>query len=143
MTEIGLTPGTVIEDTPHWTIAVNRNQNLLGKVLLVLRRPASEVTELRPIEWAALHEQMGRVAGALTRRFRPDHLNYAFLMNEDAQVHLHVLPRYAAAREWGGHRFTDPHWGRAPGPEQQVLPPGDLGRLAAEIREAVAVTSRP
>jgi len=108
--------------------------------MLVLRRPATDVLDLRPDEWAALHEQLRRVAGALTSRFRPDHVNYAFLMNEDARVHLHILPRYAAGREWGGHRFTDPHWGRAPGPEQQVLPPDDLRLLAGEIREALIVT---
>jgi len=38
VSEIELVPATVIGHTPHWTIAVNRNQNLLGKVMLILRR---------------------------------------------------------------------------------------------------------
>jgi diadenosine tetraphosphate (Ap4A) HIT family hydrolase len=49
-------------------------------------------------------------------------------------VHLHVLPRYATSRRWNGQDFHDPHWGRAPGPEQRLLDPDDLARLATEIR---------
>ncbi len=137
MIGIELWPGTVVEDTPDWTIAVNRNQNLLGKAMLVLRRPCTDVADIGPAEWAALHAQMGRVAAAQAARFRPDHVNFAFLMNEDAQVHLHVIPRYATTRDWGGRRFADPHWGRAPGPEQRPLRPDDLRRLADELRAAL------
>ena len=36
--------------------------------------------------------------------------NYAFLQNLDRHVHLHVIPRYAAPREFEGERFEDRAW---------------------------------
>lgn len=44
-------PETVVEDGELWTIAVNRNQNLLGKAMLVLRRPCTAVSQLELDEW--------------------------------------------------------------------------------------------
>ena len=47
-----LIPESVIEETPAWTLAVNRNQDLLGKTMLVLRRECSAVIEMDPDEWS-------------------------------------------------------------------------------------------
>ena len=65
-------------------------------------------------------------------------MNYAFLMNVDAQVHLHVLPRYASARWWSDAEFTDPNWGAGVGHEQRVLESTLIGRLARETRGALS-----
>jgi diadenosine tetraphosphate (Ap4A) HIT family hydrolase len=107
---ITLAPETIIERGALWTVALNRNQNLLGKVMLVLNRPLEQVILLREDEWADLHEQMCRVTLALTAAFQPDHFNYAFLQNQDRQVHLHVIPRYAASRAFAGETFEDPDY---------------------------------
>jgi diadenosine tetraphosphate (Ap4A) HIT family hydrolase len=92
------------------------------------------VTDLSADEWGALRDELQRLVPALDRLFRPDQVNHAFLMNEEVQVHLHVVPRYAGPREWRGRSFTDEHWGRVFGPEQRNLPPAELERLAGEIR---------
>lgn len=107
---IHLAPETIIERGDLWTVALNRNQNLLGKVMLVLNRPLEQVILLREDEWADLHRQMRRVTLALTAAFQPDHFNYAFLQNQDRQVHLHVIPRYAASRSFAGETFEDPDY---------------------------------
>jgi diadenosine tetraphosphate (Ap4A) HIT family hydrolase len=107
---IALAPETIIERDALWTIALNRNQNLLGKVMLALNRPLEEVILLREDEWADLHRQMRRVTLALTAAFQPDHVNYAFLQNQDRQVHLHIIPRYAAGRCYAGATFEDPDY---------------------------------
>src|SRR5262245_29455625 len=91
---ITLAPETIIDHGALWTVALNRNQNLLGKVMLVVNRPLEQVVLLREGEWADLQKQMRRVTLALTSAFQPDHFNYAFLQNQDRQVHLHVIPRY-------------------------------------------------
>jgi diadenosine tetraphosphate (Ap4A) HIT family hydrolase len=62
-------------------------------------------------------------------------------MNLDAQVHLHVIPRYATAREWHGQVFDDRHWGDAFRHEQRAMERTALAALAAEIRRAL--TSDP
>lgn len=129
-----LEPETIIEEQPPWTLAVNRHQNLLGKVVVVLQRPCARVVDLEPEEWRLLHQQIERVAVALDRLFQPDQVNLAFLMNIDPQVHLHVIPRYRSPRTWHGLAFDDPRWGEAAGPEQRMLGRPELEALATDIR---------
>lgn len=134
---LNLVPSTVVEEGADWTLAVNRNQCLLGKVMLVARREVAAVDELSTQEWSSLHVQIGRVRAALDQLFAPDQLNYAFLMNQDAQVHLHVVPRYREPRRWHGLVFEDPHFGKVFGTEQRVLGEEDLHLLAGTIRSAL------
>lgn len=135
MPSLELMPQSVVRTGPTWTMAVNRNQNLLGKAMLVLNRPATAVTELSADEWLSLHDELRGLTKALHSLFVPDQFNYAFLMNQDAQVHLHVVPRYAGIRSWGGLVFDDPHWGSSFGTEQRPLDSQTLSRLAAEISD--------
>jgi diadenosine tetraphosphate (Ap4A) HIT family hydrolase len=129
-----LLPGTEIEPGTIWTVALNRNQNLLGKTMLILNRPSESVAELTPDEWIDLGRQIHRLRVALDSLFAPDHYNYAFLMNLDAQVHLHVVPRFRTAREWDGQTYDDPHFGELFGTEQRILDSATLGRLSDAIR---------
>lgn len=131
---LSLLPETVIEQGALWTLAVNRNQDLLGKSMLVLHRACTAVIDIEPAEWVSLRAELRRLVPAVDRLFRPDQFNFAFLMNLDAQVHLHVIPRYAGPRRWRGREFTDAHWGRAFGQEQRILDRPDLTRLAHDIR---------
>jgi diadenosine tetraphosphate (Ap4A) HIT family hydrolase len=136
---IALAPETIIERDVLWTIALNRNQNLLGKVILVLNRPLEQVILLREDEWADLHRWMRRITLALTTAFQPDHFNYAFLQNQDRQVHLHVIPRYVAGRSFAGETFEDPDY-----PDHYHVPATpraiskeQLAKLAKIIRRAL------
>jgi diadenosine tetraphosphate (Ap4A) HIT family hydrolase len=90
---------------------VNRNQNLLGKLCIVLSRHEESVMKLTPEEWADLHGEMQWAVERLTAAFHPDHFNYVFLQNQDRHVHLHVIPRYRTMRQFEGVRFTDPDFG--------------------------------
>lgn len=66
---------TVIEEGDVWSLAVNRNQDLLGKTMVVLRRPCTAVTDVEPDEWTALQHELRRVVPALHTCFRPDQFN--------------------------------------------------------------------
>lgn len=135
---LNLDPATVIEEGDLWTIALNRNQNLLGKTMIVLERPCTAVADVDQAEWLALQLEIRRVVAALRSLFEPDQFNFAFLMNVDAQVHLHVVPRYASARRWSGWDFTDPDWGGPFGNEQHQLDVEKLAVLASEVRSALS-----
>ncbi len=102
--------------------------------MLVSRRPCSAVVDLDQTEWSLLQAEIARVASGLRPLFQPDQCNCAFLMNVDAQVHLHGIPRDAAARTWRGRELTDANWGRPFGTDQVALPSGDLAALAADLR---------
>lgn len=75
----GHLPETVIRRGAVWTVAVNRNQDLLGKTMIVLEQPCSAVIDLRPSEWAGLHAELRQAVPALTRRFAPDQSISLFL----------------------------------------------------------------
>jgi diadenosine tetraphosphate (Ap4A) HIT family hydrolase len=46
-------------------VAVNRNQNLLGKTMVVANRSVEAITTLSLDEWSDLLRQIGRVTAAL------------------------------------------------------------------------------
>jgi diadenosine tetraphosphate (Ap4A) HIT family hydrolase len=125
----------IVERGPLWTLALNLNQSLPGRCVLVLNRHAEDVRELAVEEWSDLHRQIARATAALDTLFDPDLYNYAFLMNQDAHIHLHVVPRYSSPREWRGERFVDPHFGSLFGTEQRHLPREALEALRDAIRE--------
>ena len=129
-----LDPATVVREGPLWRVALNRNQDLPGKVVLVLRREAEDVLDVTVEEWASFTDELRRVRAAVDALLRPDAWNHAFLMNLDPQVHCHVVPRYAAERRWGGEVFSDAHFGQVFGPEQRVLASPVLAALRDEIR---------
>jgi diadenosine tetraphosphate (Ap4A) HIT family hydrolase len=102
--------GPRIVESTHWQLVLNRNQNLLGKCFLALRRHLEAVPQLSSDEWADLHQQLVRATQALSQAFQPAHFNYAFLQNQDRHVHLHIIPRYAESRVFGGLTFDDPDY---------------------------------
>ena len=124
--------------SPFWRLSLNRNQNLLGKCFLVLRRHEEVVARLTPDEWLDLHSMLAAATVALRQRFQPDHFNYAFLQNQDRHVHLHIIPRYAAPRTFAGLTFDDPDYPAhyaVPSPPR-FLPPQTMDALAASLRDA-------
>lgn len=130
----------LIAEGDHWKVILNRNQNLLGKLMLVLRRHIEQVSDLTPEEWTELHLQLRRATQVLRAVFNPDHFNYVFLQNQDRHVHLHVVPRYSADRSFGGLTFQDPDYPAhyaVPSPVQQ-LPEVQRDALAAELHRAYA-----
>jgi diadenosine tetraphosphate (Ap4A) HIT family hydrolase len=130
-----------LAESRHWRLVVNRNQNLLGKCMLVLRRHLEIVTDLSVGEWADLHPEVKRASEALMAAFAPDHYNYAFLQNQDRHVHLHIIPRYATSRTLGGITFEDhdyPAHYKVPG-RTRILPEEQLNLISEEIRRHLSV----
>ena len=128
-----LTP--VLAESVHWHVRLNLNQNLLGKLIIVLRRHVERAVELTPDEWSDLRHQVWLMTERLQAGFAPDHFNYAFLQNQDRHVHLHVIPRYAGPRQVAGLRFEDPDYPdhyAVPSPARH-LAPAVLDELARRI----------
>ena len=121
----------MLRESRHWRTALNRNQNLLGKAIVVLRRHEEAVAALSSEEWSELHGELVWLTERLRRAFVPDHFNYAFLQNEDRHVHLHVIPRYAGSRAAGGLVFEDAAY-----PDHYR--PGEERRLDPEQIDAIA-----
>lgn len=131
-----LTP--ILDSTPSWLVALNVNQNLLGKIIIVLARHEESVTALTPAEWVELQGMIIKTSDRLRAAFAPDHFNYAFLQNQDRHVHLHVIPRYAEPRHFAGVKFDDPDYPdhyAVPAPNRR-LDPQQMTELAKRLTEA-------
>jgi diadenosine tetraphosphate (Ap4A) HIT family hydrolase len=115
-------------------VVVNHNQNYLGKVMLVLRRHATDVTALTPEEQSEFWRLLGEAKTALVGAFQPDHFNYAFLMNLDAHVHMHIIPRYAQPQTFAGMTFIDGKLVEHYDLGSRIVPPA--------LRQAVALALR-
>ena len=128
--------GPVIAASAYWRLVLNHNQNILGKCFLVSRRHLEAVSDLTLEEWIDLRSQVQQATRLIVTAFQPDHFNYAFLQNQDRHVHLHVIPRYAALREFDGLTFDDPDYPdhyTVPSPARR-LPDRQLTALADELR---------
>ena len=86
--------GPLLNESEHWRLVLNWNQDLLGKCFLATRRHVETLVALTPEEWADLQPQLQRVTSRLVTAFVPAHFNYAFLQNQDRHVHVHIIPRY-------------------------------------------------
>jgi diadenosine tetraphosphate (Ap4A) HIT family hydrolase len=102
--------GPVVAESTYWRLILNKNQDLLGKCFLALRRHLEVVPQLLPAKWADLHKQLAQATQMLSLAFQPDHFNYAFLQNQDRHIHLHIIPRYDKPRVFAGVTFDDPDY---------------------------------
>jgi diadenosine tetraphosphate (Ap4A) HIT family hydrolase len=76
----------VLDECVYWQVRLNLKQNLLGKLIIVLRRHEEQVAALSADEWNALHKQVRLMTARLRAAFEPDHFNYAFLQ-KPGQAH--------------------------------------------------------
>ena len=135
----------------HWTLRVSDRQSYLGKAVVWLEREGdmqrlSSLTKDEQIElWDRVLPEYER---ALENLWKPDHMNYGWLGNlfalHKGHGHMHLIPRYASSREFGGHVFVDTEWGkhykvdsRENTPLPLVMAVRDV--LRAEIPDALSV----
>ena len=123
-------PLHVVEMDRSWTF-LDPNQTYRGHVIVVVKGHHEDIGAMPPEEGAALYAEMTRVAGAVRRACKADHMNYLSLGNMVRHVHWHLYPRYR----------DDPTWGGAPIPEPAAdrLPDEDYRRIAAEIRAVLGL----
>ncbi len=104
-------------------------------LILVPRRPGlREVHDLPAAERAVLIEEVAAASRALDADARPDKLNVGALGNVVAQLHIHVVARFAADPAWPG-----PVWGSGPA---QPYGPGAARMRAGRVGAALGFRSR-
>jgi diadenosine tetraphosphate (Ap4A) HIT family hydrolase len=66
-----------------------------GWCVLVLKRHATELWQLAPVERSTLMDEVTRVAQALAAAFDAVKMNYELLGNQIGHIHWHLIPRRA------------------------------------------------
>lgn len=106
-------PASVVADYTSWVVLLRPQQVTLGALVLVCKEAVTSFGALSPAAGAELVAVAQDAEHALSAAFGHDKVNYLMLMMVDPDVHFHVLPRYAGARQWGEQQFSDVAW---PGP---------------------------
>ncbi|HJQ57665.1 MAG TPA: HIT family protein [Vineibacter sp.] len=132
-------PATLIAESPYWCIQARQAQATLGALVLVCKEPVTAFSAMSTAAHADMKAQVERIERCLRKAFAYDKINWLMLMMVDPDVHFHVLPRYAAPRQFGGQEFTDPGWPAAPNIGfNPPLGPTVLADLAAHLKRVWA-----
>jgi diadenosine tetraphosphate (Ap4A) HIT family hydrolase len=103
----------LIKKYRHWSLHLHNDQNYLGRAYVwCLREDARDLADSSLEEQQELFLIMKEFKQVLTVLFQPDIMNYASLGNRTYHLHVHLVPRYANSRNFAGHKFTDPLWGK-------------------------------
>jgi diadenosine tetraphosphate (Ap4A) HIT family hydrolase len=106
-------PDSVIHEFDHWLVQLRPAQVTLGSLVLVCKDDAASFGAISAAASTELQTATNAIETALATLFANDKINYLMLMMVDPDVHFHVLPRYATARDFGGASWEDAAW---PGP---------------------------
>lgn len=135
-----------IKSYQHWDVYLHENQCYIGRVFVLLRDKRlgdNDVDDFMAIEGDIRDEffQIGaQLKAALNTLFKPDKMNYAALSNVSEEIHVHVVPRYKEAREFGGVVFQDARWGKnyAPYDRSFVIDESVLFKIRDALRESLS-----
>jgi diadenosine tetraphosphate (Ap4A) HIT family hydrolase len=98
----------------YWDVYLHENQCYIGRVFVLLKKDEG-VEDFLAIEGEIRDEFFfigNEIKKALKTLFQPDKMNYAALSNTSEKIHVHLIPRYKEAREFGGMVFKDDRWGK-------------------------------
>jgi diadenosine tetraphosphate (Ap4A) HIT family hydrolase len=124
-----LSPEEVVWQFPHSVALLGLWQYYQGYCILVARRHATELSQLRAGVCGEYLEEMCRLAHAIEDAFRPRKLNYELLGNQVPHLHWHLFPRSASDPE-----ALHPVWRAL---ERAERDPAERSRLqAAEVSRA-------
>ena len=128
-------PATLIAEFDHWLVLLRPAQPTLGSLVLAAKSDATAFGDLPAAAHAELKTVTVAIESALTAAVSYARINYLMLMMVDPDVHFHVIPRYAGARDHAGASFPDAGW---PGPPAL----GTAVDLSDDTLEALAQTWR-
>jgi diadenosine tetraphosphate (Ap4A) HIT family hydrolase len=103
-----------IKSYRHWDVYLHENQCYVGRTFILLKEDEG-VEDFLAIQGEVREEFFfigQEIKAALKALFKPDKMNYAALSNVSEKIHVHFVPRYKEAREFGRVIFHDQRWGK-------------------------------
>ncbi len=118
-----------LADWPLCRVLLMNDSSYPWLILVPRRTGISEITELAPADQSLLMSEIARASARLRAHVSPDRINVAALGNMVAQLHVHVIARFAGDAAW-----PKPVWGVVP-----TIPyeSDALERRVAELRAAL------
>ena len=107
-------PDSLVHEYGHWAVLIRPKQVTLGCLILVEKSQATALGQVSPEAMAEFAQVCRDSEAVLSSAFQCDKFNYLALMMVDPNVHFHLVPRYAAPREFDGIGFKDTGWPKHP-----------------------------
>ncbi len=90
-----------VRDLNVSTLHLFKEQTYRGRCILVFRGHKTELFQLGPEERTGFMNDLAEAAGAISRAFSPDKINYALFGDTVPHMHVHLVPKYAGKDQWG------------------------------------------
>jgi diadenosine tetraphosphate (Ap4A) HIT family hydrolase len=121
----------LVADWPLCQVRLKDDTRFPWLLLIPRRRDLVELTEMAGDDYAALNTEILRACHLLQTVARPKKLNVATLGNVVAQMHIHVIGRFASDPAW-----PDAVWGHGNGPAYR---PAERAAMIEQLRAADAI----
>ena len=83
------------------TLYLNRDQKHLGRCVLKFNEHKTDISFLNDDENRKFFEDLKKVASVLTDLYHPNKINYAIYGDLVPHLHVHIVPKYEGALQWG------------------------------------------
>ena len=120
----------LVADWPLCQVRLKDDTRFPWLLLIPRRRELTELTELGPDDYTTLNTEILRACHLLQAVARPKKLNVATLGNVVAQMHVHVIGRFASDPAW-----PDAVWCHGNGP---AYTPAERVAMLEQLRAADA-----
>ena len=93
--------GLKICDLDMTYVYLDRDQHSIGRALMVSKEKKSSLNQLATLERNIFFADVFVVAGAITRAFHPDAIEYGYYGDIDERLVFHIVPKYKTNDDWG------------------------------------------
>ncbi|MGK0468089.1 HIT family protein [Clostridium sp.] len=84
------------------TLYLFKEQTYKGRCVVAYNGHKSELFDLNDEERSLYMSDVARVAGALSKAFSPDKINYGAYADKMTHLHFHIVPKYENGHSFGG-----------------------------------------
>lgn len=96
-----------IKEFKYWLVCVRRKQTTLGDAVIILKREATSVSEMKPEEGQEFPEVVKWYEKLCKKKFEAIKFNYIIMMMHDPCIHYHAFPRYNKEIELFNRKWED------------------------------------
>ena len=100
--------GLFVCELPSSILVLFREQSRAGRCIVAAKDHVSEITDMTEEQMDAFYRDVRHVAAALHQAFHPDKVNYGAYGDTCGHCHVHLVPKYRDAFEWGGTFAMNP-----------------------------------
>ena len=111
------------------TVYLFREQTYRGRCNVAFNRHEGNLYELSESELSGFMSDISKTAKAINRVFSPAKINYGSFADKMQHLHMHVVPKYEDAPNWGGMFEMNP--------QKVYLSDDEYKKMADELRKLI------